>query len=49
MTSDYEKELTPQIDEGITQVVFKNEAETKEALKNTYRNIKLVYDTYKEG
>ena len=49
MTSDYKEELTPQIEEDITQVVFKNEAETKKALKNTYANIQLVYDTYKEG
>ena len=49
MTTNYDKELIPQIEEGITQVSFKNEAEIKEALKNTYRNIKLVYDTYKES
>ena len=49
MTSDYLEELVPQTEEGITQVVFKNEAETKGALKNTYANIQLVYDTYKEG
>ena len=49
MTSDYKEELTPQIEEDITQVGFKNEAETKKALKNTYANIQLVYDTYKEG
>ncbi|ARV16854.1 NUDIX hydrolase [Polaribacter sp. SA4-12] len=49
MTSDYQKELIPQIEEGITQVAFKNEAETEEVFKNTYENIKLVYDTYKEG
>jgi 8-oxo-dGTP pyrophosphatase MutT (NUDIX family) len=48
MTSDYHKKLVPQIEEGITKVLFKNEAETNEALKNTYANIKLVYDTYKE-
>lgn len=49
MTSDYQKELIPQIEEGITQVAFKNEAETVEVFKNSYENIKLVYDTYKEG
>ena len=49
MISDYNLELTPQLEEGITQVGFKNEVETKEALKNTYENIKLVYDTFKEG
>ena len=48
MTSDYQKELIPQTEEGITQVAFKNEEETKEVFKNTYKNIKIVYDTYKE-
>ena len=48
MTSNYEEKLTPQIEEGITEVVFKNEKEVKEALKNSYANIKLVYDTYKD-
>lgn len=49
MTTDYQKELIPQIKEGITKVVFKNEAETQKALTNSYANIQLVYDTYKEG
>ena len=48
MHTDDEGNLTPQIEEGITQVVFKNDLETKKALKNTYQNIKLVYDTYKQ-
>lgn len=47
MNSNYNKELTPQLEEGITEVVFKNEELTKEALKNSYENIKLVYDIYK--
>jgi len=48
MSSDSNKELVPQIEEGITEVVFKNERDTEEALKNSYGNIKLVYDTFKE-
>ena len=48
MSSDSNKKLVPQIEEGITEVVFKNERETEEALKNSYGNIKLVYDTFKE-
>jgi ADP-ribose pyrophosphatase YjhB (NUDIX family) len=48
MSSDYQKALTPQTEEGITQVAFKNEEEIKEIFKNTYENIKIVYDTYKE-
>ena len=49
MTSDYNKELVSQIEEGITEVIFKNKKAVNEALKNSYANIKLVYDTYKEG
>ena len=49
MTSDYNKKLVPQIEEGITEVIFKNKKAVNEALKNSYANIKLVYDTYKEG
>jgi len=48
MSSDYSKELVPQIEEEITEVVFKTDIEIHKALKNTYENIKLVYDTYKE-
>ena len=36
--------LEPQLEEGITQVVFKNKKKTKEALENTYENIKLLFD-----
>ncbi|MFQ3297691.1 MAG: 8-oxo-dGTP pyrophosphatase MutT (NUDIX family) [Patiriisocius sp.] len=46
MSSDYNKELVPQLEEGITEVVFKNEAAIAKALQNTYKNIELVYDTY---
>jgi 8-oxo-dGTP pyrophosphatase MutT (NUDIX family) len=48
MHSNYSKPLKPQLEEGITEVVFKNEIEVLEALKNTYANIKIVYDTFKE-
>ncbi len=48
MHSNYSQPLKPQLEEGITEVVFKNEAEIKLALKNTYANIKIVYDTFKE-
>jgi len=43
MKTDYSGILIPQLEEGIEQVVFKNEVETIEALKNTYRNIKLLF------
>ena len=46
MEADFQKNLKPQLEEGITQAVFKNVAEVKEAMKNTYANIKLVLDTY---
>jgi ADP-ribose pyrophosphatase YjhB (NUDIX family) len=46
MTSNYEGELVPQLEEGITQVLFKNEASVTKALQNSYKNIELVYDTY---
>lgn len=49
MSSDDTRNLTPQLEEGITKVIFKNDTETKKALENTYKNIKLVYDTYKQS
>ena len=48
MHSNNSKPLKPQLEEGITEVVFKNEIEILEALKNTYANIKIVSDTFKE-
>ena len=48
MTSNYSEKLTPQLEEGITEVVFKNKTAIKTALKNTYANIQLVYNTYLE-
>jgi len=47
MKTDYEGELKPQLEEGITVVIFKNEIEAQEALNNTYANIKLVFDCFK--
>jgi hypothetical protein len=46
MTSNYEEALVPQLEEGITGVVFKNEVAVTKALQNSYKNIELVYDTY---
>ncbi|MDP3312172.1 NUDIX hydrolase [Lutibacter sp.] len=43
MSTSFLGKLIPQLDEGIKEVVFKNEEETIEALKNTYRNIKLLF------
>lgn len=46
MHSDYSDELTPQVEEGITEAVFKNEKETEYALKNGYSNIRLVHQAF---
>lgn len=46
MTSNYKDQLIPQLEEGITEVAFKNEEEIKKILPNSYKNIALVYDTY---
>jgi ADP-ribose pyrophosphatase YjhB (NUDIX family) len=43
MKTDFIGNLTPQIEEGVQQALFKNEKETSEALKNTYENIKLLF------
>ena len=46
MESDFQNNLKPQLEEGITQVQFKNAAQVQEAMSNTYANIKLVLNTY---
>jgi len=43
MTTKYNGELKPQIEEGIEEVVFKNQLSTIQALDNTYENIKLLF------
>lgn len=43
MHTDFVGELAPQVEEGIEKVVFKNAAEVKLALENTYGNIKLLF------
>lgn len=43
MHTDFVGELTPQSEEGIEQVVFMNGSEVKNALENTYENIKLLF------
>lgn len=45
MKTDYSGELIPQTEEGITDVVFKNDAATQKALENTYGNIKLLINS----
>ena len=48
MNSTYKGKLTPQLEEGIIKVVFKNTQDTIKALQNTYYNIKLVFNHYKK-
>jgi 8-oxo-dGTP pyrophosphatase MutT (NUDIX family) len=48
MKTNFQEKLTPQLEEGITKVEFKNEAQVNEASQNTYANIKLVLDSYKQ-
>jgi len=43
MHSFGEQTLSPQREEGIEQVAFKDDIGIKEALKNTYENIKLLF------
>ena len=49
MSSDDTTSLKPQLEEGITKAVFKNEEETLKALNDTYANIKLLIKSYKES
>ena len=48
MNSTYNGELTPQLEEGITEVVFKPENTIDKIIKSSYANIQLVYNAYKE-
>lgn len=38
------QELIPQVEEGITKVMFKSTEDSKKCLKNTYGNIKLLLE-----
>ncbi len=49
MNSEDVTNLKPQLEEGITEAVFKNENETQKALEHTYANIKLVVACYKKS
>jgi 8-oxo-dGTP pyrophosphatase MutT (NUDIX family) len=48
MKSTYSGELEPQIEEGIEKVAWLNPEEITEALKNSYNNIKLLFETETE-
>jgi len=43
MKTTFKGKLTPQLEEGIERVAFKNVNETNNALTNTYENIKLLF------
>jgi hypothetical protein len=43
MKTDFEGELTPQANEGIEKVAWLNPEEIKQALQNSYENIKLLF------
>ncbi len=44
MHTDYPGMLTPQAEEGIDKVQWLNPEEVKDALKNSYENIKLLFE-----
>ena len=43
METDFEGELFPQENEGITKVAWLNKTQSIEALENSYANIKLLF------
>jgi len=43
MKTNFKGKLIPQLEEGITEAVFKNQEETKRALDNSYENIRLLF------
>ena len=47
MQSDFEGELVAQAEEGIEKVAWLNPAEVEQALKNSYENIKLLFEQEK--
>ena len=49
MNSNYNKPLIPQIEEGLTKVEFIKEKSIDTILKESYANIRLVYDYYKDN
>jgi hypothetical protein len=47
MQSDFEGTPQGQLDEGIDKVAWMNPEQIKEALKNSYENIKLLFEEEK--
>ena len=46
MTSNYEGDLIPQIDEGIKSVKWKNLKQVKKIKEKTFKNISIILDDY---
>ena len=44
MSTNYGDKLMPQEEEGITKVKWKGPKKTKKALKNSYRNIRILFE-----
>jgi hypothetical protein len=44
MTTTFEGVLIPQANEGIEKVAWLNPEQVKEALNNSYENIKLLFE-----
>jgi hypothetical protein len=47
MQSDFDGIPMPQADEGIEKAVWLNPEQIKEAMKNSYENIKLLFEEEK--
>ena len=46
MQTDFNGDLIPQMEEGITKVEWKSGNEAKNAQENSYRNIKCLLDEF---
>ncbi|WP_377716649.1 NUDIX hydrolase [Pseudofulvibacter geojedonensis] len=46
MSTDFNGQLAPQLEEGITKAVWKTNGEAQEALDNSYANVKLLTKAY---
>ncbi|WP_108247156.1 NUDIX hydrolase [Muricauda brasiliensis] len=46
MSTDYTGKLTPEKSEGIKKVKWKGSRKTKKALKNSYHNIKILFEDW---
>lgn len=49
MKTDYDGDLAPQLEEGITQAVWKTNGEAQAAMNNSYANVKLLTEAYLES